>query len=138
MKTTHEEILKAIISSKILENHLQQNSSLGELINDADNPNIHYGPEFVPTIYQREIFEQRVKIGLMEDADELSKANANAFQKVMAFMEKYPESKISVVAFNCTDAHFDVWYGLLDNHPEALCALKGGYIPNYAFEKQDK
>ncbi len=138
MKITHEDILSAIVSSKILEKHLQQNSSLGELISNANNPNVHYNPEFVPTIYQREVFDRRAKIRLIEDADELSKANADAFQKVMTFIEEYPENNILSVTFNCSGEHFTVWCGLLNNYIEVLCALKGGHIPDYVFEKQEK
>ena len=135
MKFSNEEILKVIIASKILETYLEQNVSLREIIKDFENSDIHYGEEFVPTIHQREIFERRIKIKHMKNAGELSKVNAHALENVKTFIEKYPESNIFDVTFNCSDAHFSVWCGLFDTHIEVLCVQKGGHIPDYAFEK---
>jgi hypothetical protein len=134
MKTGHEEILNTILASRILEPHIQHNPSLGVLLGDPENPNIHYGSEFIPTIYQKKIFERRAKIKLIDDADEISKTNAAALQKVLTFIEKYPKNNILTVTFNCNNEHFTVWCGLLDNFIEALCVMKGGHIPDYAFE----
>ena len=134
MKPCNEEILNAIIASRVLEQHVERNSSLGVLLGNPKSPNIHYGSEFIPTIYQKEIFEQRVKIRLMDDADEVSKTNATALQKVLTVIEKYPENNILTVTFNCNSEHFTVWCGLLDTSIEILCVMKGGHIPDYAFE----
>ena len=135
MKFTHEEILNAIVISKILEQRLQSDSFLGELIGNAGNSNIYYGTEFIPTIYQRKIFERRVKTRLMKDADEMYIVNADAFQKVLEFIDKKPESPIFTVVFNCISESFTVWCGVMDGRIEVLCALVGGHIPDYAFEK---
>jgi hypothetical protein len=136
MKFTHEEILRAIVASGILEKQLQDNLFLGELLGNPNSSNIRYGLEHVPDIYQREVFERRIKTGLMQDGDEVARSNAEGLRAVLTFTENYPENYVFMVVFNCTDEHFTVWCGLLDNHIEVLCALKGGHIPDYLFEKK--
>ncbi len=138
MKFTHEEILHATVASRVLEKELQDNLFLRELMGNSNNSNIHYGLESIPDIYRRKIFERRVKTGLMQDGDEVSKSNARAFRSVMTFIENFPKKYIFTVLFNCTDKHFTVWCGLLNDHIEVLCALIGGHIPDYAFEKRSE
>jgi hypothetical protein len=136
MKFNHEEILRAIVTSRVLEKELQDNLFLRELIGNANNSNIHYGLESVPDIYRRGIFERRVKTGLIQGSNEVSKSNARAFQSVVTFIENYPEDYVFTVLFNCTNESFTVWCGLLGDHIEVLCALKGGRVPDYAFGKR--
>ena len=134
MGFSNAEIINAIIASHVLELHLRKNLILGKLLDNPDDPNIHYGSEFLPTKYQKEIYERRAKITLINDADEISKTNANALKKVLEFTKKYPESEIFVVTFNGKNEHYDVWCGIQDKQIEVLCAMKGGHIPDYAFK----
>lgn len=136
MKFTHKEILRAIEASSILEKELRDNLFLGELLGDPNNSNIHYSLERIPNIHQREVFERRIKTGLIQDSDEVAKSNARALQKVVTFIENYPEDYVFTVILNCTHEHFTVWCGLVDDHIEVLCALKGGHIPDYLLEKK--
>jgi len=128
------EIINAITNSNILELYLRNSLILGKLLNNPDDSNIHYGSEFLPTKYQKEIYERRAKIALIDGADEISKTNANALKKVLEFMEKYPKNEIFVVTFNGKNEHYDVWCGLPDNQIEVLCIMKGGHIPDSAFK----
>ena len=135
MEFSKVEIINAIITSNILELYLRKSLILDKLLDNPDDPNIHYGSEFLPTKYQKEIYERRAKIALIDDADEISKTNANALKKVLEFMQKYPRNEIFVVTFNGKNEHYDVWCGLLDEHIVALCAMKGGRIPDPAFKE---
>src|SRR6266487_3798411 len=126
MKISKEDILNVVITSKILEQHISQYPSLKELLSDWNNPNIHYGQEFAPTAYQKQIYERRMKMSL-ENAERFPNAsfNASALQELLAFMAKHSESQIFTVVFNCADISFDVWCGILGNQIKVICILKG-------------
>jgi len=134
MEFSNAEIINAIIASNVLERYLRKNLILGKLLDNPHDSNIHYGSEFFPTKYQKEIYERRAKIAFIDDADEISKTNANALKKVLEFMEKYPENEIFVVTLNGKNEHYSVWCGLPGKQIEVLCAMKGGRIPDSAFK----
>src|SRR5258706_15064045 len=100
MEFSNKEIINAIIASDVLELYLRKSPFLSKLLGNPDDSNIHYGSEFLPTKYQKEIYERRAKIALIDDADEISKTNANALKKVLEFMEKYPENNFFYVTLN--------------------------------------
>lgn len=129
-----QEILKAIASSKILEQFLQQNSCLGRLMNNWDSPDIHFGQEFIPTIYQKQIFERRMKMSI-EHADEYPNTllNGSTLRDVLTFIENDPEGQIFTIVFNCPDVSFDIWCGFSKKSLHVIGAMKGGHIPDEAF-----
>ncbi|MCC6299895.1 MAG: hypothetical protein IT314_11390 [Anaerolineales bacterium] len=134
MEFSNAEIINAIVTSGILELHLRKNFALGKLIDNPDDPNIHYGSKFLPTKYQKEIYERRFKMASINDADETSKTNPNAIKKVLEFMEKHSENEVFVVTFNGENDSYSVWCGLLSKQIEAICVLKGSHIPDSAFK----
>ena len=134
MEFSNKEIINAVIASDVLELYLRKSPFLSKLPGNPDDSNIHNGSEFLPTKHQKEIYERRAKIALIDDANEISKTNANALKRVLEFMEKYPENKIFNVTLNGKNEHYDVWCGLLDRQIEVLCMMKGGHIPDSAFK----
>lgn len=128
---SRQEILMSIVSSKCLESFLLRDSCISHLLTDLENPNIHPGQVFSPTIYQREIFERRARMSI-EHADEYPNAlsNGKVLQDVLTFIKREPDIRLVTVTFNCPTESLEVWCGISKNELHVIGIMQGGHIPD--------
>jgi len=120
----------SIVSSKCLKSFEIQNPCISHLLTDPDNPNIHVGQAFSPTIHQREIFERRARMSI-KYADKYSNAlsNGKVLQDVLTFIKSDPDARLVTVTFNCPAESFEVWCGISKNELQLIGVMQGGHIP---------
>jgi hypothetical protein len=125
-KISNQEFFYAIIASNILIPYLEQNPDLTELLKSPDHPDIHYfekpspAKEIAPNLKNRLAVMSAKKIS----------HNFEATQQLVTFMEKFPDSQIYNVTFNCPTQHYGVRCALIDEQMHVICVMTGGHIPD--------
>jgi hypothetical protein len=124
-KISNQEFFYAIIASNILIPYLEQNPDLTELLKSPDHPDIHYfekpspAKEIAPNLKNRLAVMSAKKIS----------HNFEPTQQLVTFMEKFPDSQIYNVTFNCPTQHYGVRCALIDEQMHVICVMTGGHIP---------
>jgi hypothetical protein len=121
-----QEFFSAIVSSNILVPYLEQNSDLVKLIKFPDHPDIHYFEKPSPAKEIAPSLKRRLDVMVAKNISH----NLDATKQLVSFMEKYPDSQIYNVTFNCQTQHYGVRCALIDNQLHVICVMTGGHIPD--------
>ena len=121
-----QEFFSAILSSNILVPYLEQNPHLAEMIKSPDHPDIHYFEKPSPAKEIAPSLKNRLTVLAAKNISH----NLEATRQLVAFMEKYPDSQIYNVAFNCPTQHYGVRCALIDNQVRVICVMTGGHLPD--------
>lgn len=125
-KASNREFFTAIINSNILLPYMEQNPDLAELLKSPNHPDVHYfekpspAQEIAPSLKSRLAVMSAKKIS----------HNLGATKQLVAFMERYPDSEIYNVTFNCPAQHYGVRCALIENQVRVICVMTGGHIPD--------
>ena len=125
-RISNQELFSAILSSRILDPHLEENSELAELIKSPDHPDIYYFERPAPAKEIAPSLKHRLGVMVAKNISH----NLEATKRLVAFMEEHPESLIYNVTFNCPTQHYGVRCGLIDNQLHVICVMTGGHIPD--------
>jgi hypothetical protein len=123
---SNRELFSVILSSRILEPYLAQNSELAEMMKAPDHPDIHYferpapASEIAPSLKHR--------LGVMVEKN--ISHNLEATSRLVAFMQEHPDSLIYNVTFNCSTQHYGVRCGWAKDRMHVICVMTGGHIPD--------
>ncbi len=129
-KFSNEEFLLAILSSNVLTPYLQQDSNLAELVNNPNRANIFYPGNEISAKEILPIYKQRLEIMTSRGISE----NFEATKQFVAYLERYPESRICNVTFEGTKHFYFVRLGITDNDLHIICIMTSDPITNDAFE----
>lgn len=125
-KITHQDLFSAILSSRILDSHREQNPELADLIKSPDHPDIHYFERPAPANEITSSLKHRLS---MMAAKSISH-NLDATRRLVTFMEEHPDSLIYNVTFNCRTQHYGIRCGWTDHQLYVICVMTGGHIPD--------
>ena len=133
-KISNGEFFAAIISSGILNPYLEQNPELAELTKFPEHPDIHYFANPSPASEIAPSLKQRLRVMVAKNISH----NLEATKQLVAFMEKFPDSEIYNVTFNCPSQHYGVRCARIDNQLHVICVMTGGHIPDALLGESDK
>ena len=128
---TRPDLFSAILSSRILDSHLEQDPELADLMHAPDHPDVHYFERPAPAKEIAPALKQR--LGVMA-ARNISH-NLDATRRLVAFMDDHPDSLIYNVTFNCPTHHYGVRCGWADRRLHVICVMTGGHIPDDLLEE---
>lgn len=124
-KVSKEVFFSAIIASTILTPYLERDSDLAEMIKTPNHPDIHY---FETPAQVKELLPAlKPRLNMMVAKNILH--NLESTKKLVAFMEKHPDSLIYNVTFNGAVQHYGVRCGLVNHQIHVICVMTGGRIP---------
>jgi len=133
---TKGQIFNAIKSSNILIPYADSDTEFKALLQNEEDPDIHYPSSFVPA---KEIHNTyKIRLELVEDSQKKTKVDdsiINGTKKIIEFCEENPTSKICFTLFNSLEQSYTVFCGLIDNRLNVICAFVGKRIPEWALEK---
>ena len=125
-KISRQEFFSAILSSHILDSFWERDPDLAELIKNPNHSDIHYYETPAPAKELAPTLKRRLNVMAAKNIAH----NLEATKQLVAFLEKYPESSIYNVTFNCPTQHYGVRCGLTEDQLHVICVMTGGHIPD--------
>jgi|GEM_PF-2303649 len=125
-KISNQEFFSAILSSQILDPHLERDLDLAELIKSPNHPDIHYFENPAPASEIARALKRRLDVMVVKNISH----NFEATKSLVAFMEKHPDCQIYNVTFNCPKQHYGVRCSLIEDQLHVICVITGGHIPD--------
>ena len=123
------ELFSAIVSSQILAPYLPHEPELAVMLDQPYHCNIHYPRSYASAQQIATIFERRLSYMAAKRIYE----NLEATRQLVGFLERYPDSKIYDVTFNCEKQHYGVCCGRTEDQLVVICVLTGRHIPEETF-----
>jgi hypothetical protein len=124
-KVSNQEFFSAILTSNILAPYMERDADLAELIRFPNHPDIHYFERPAPAREIAPALKHRLGIMVTKNLSH----NLEATKQLVAFIDKYPDSQIYNVTFNCPKQHYGVRCALIDHQVQVICVMTGGHIP---------
>jgi hypothetical protein len=128
-KVSNQMLFSVILSSQILTPYQENEPELAVLLENPYHCNIHYPQTYatvdqiIPTLRRMLDYMLLRKIYL----------NMDATRQLIAFGEKYPDSQIYDITFNCDRRHYGVCCGQTEAELRAICVMTGDHIPDEMF-----
>jgi hypothetical protein len=128
-RVSNDELFSAILSSKILTPYLGQDGELAMLLENPHHCNIHYPQNYASVDQIIPVLKQMLSYMVAK----WIYLNRDAAKQLISYGEKYPESQLYDITFNCEKQHYGVVCGQIENELHVVCVLTGDHIPDEMF-----